>query len=329
MSLLSPERSKTVSADFAQDHRRFTAADVTIAIPTYGRDEVLVDTIRSCLNQDEPAGEIIILDQTPHHAPEVERTLTAWHTEGTIRWERLTRASQPAAMNRALELTAKPLVLFLDDDIIAAPGFVAAHAAAHDRDERWVVVGQIIQPWQQPSDIAPPLSPPGSLKADLEFPFHSCTPCTLQNVMSGHMSVRCDRARELGGFDENFHGAAYRFDTEFGRRVLRAGGQIQFEPQASIRHLRAERGGTRIQGNHLASASPTHGVGDYYFALLHGCRGDVAWYCSRRMVREVCTKFHLKHPWYIPVKLVGEMRAFAWACALIRRGPALLGTDRR
>jgi GT2 family glycosyltransferase len=328
MAALVPERSATTSAAEGSPYG-FTAADVAIAIPTYGRDEVLIDTLRSCLEQSEPAGELIVLDQTPQHTPDAERILAEWHADGTIRWERLKRASQPAAMNRALEITSKPLVLFLDDDIIAAPGFVAAHAAAHIREDLWIVVGQIIQPWQQPSDVVPPPSSPGALKADLDFPFHSTRPQALQNVMSGHMSVRTDRAREIGGFDENFYGAAYRFDTEFGRRATRCGGLIQFEPRASIRHLRAERGGTRIQGNHLASASPTHGVGDYYFALLHGCRADVAWYCSRRMVREVCTKFHLKHPWYIPVKLIGEIRAFAWACQLIRRGPALLGTDRR
>ncbi len=309
--------------------QRFTACDIAIAIPTFGRDEVLVDTIRTCLEQQEPAGELMVLDQTPVHTAEVERTLREWHESGVIRWERLTRASQPAAMNRALEITTKPLVLFLDDDIIAAPGFVAAHAATHDRPERWVVVGQIIQPWQQPTDLAFPPAKEGALKADFEFPFHSTRPRPIQNVMSGHMSVLREQAITLGGFDENFFGAAYRFDTEFGRRVLRAGGEIVFEPQASIRHLRAARGGTRIQGNHLASASPNHGVGDYYFALLHGGRTDAARYCSWRMLREVCTKFHLKHPWYIPVKLVGEMRAFLWACQLVRQGPALLGTNRR
>lgn len=308
---------------------RYTAGDVAIAIPTYGRDQVLVDTIQSCLDQAEPAGELIIVDQTPQHSPEVEATLAEWHRQGTIRWERLKHPSTPAAMNRALELSSKPLVLFLDDDVLLAPGSVAAHAAAHDREDRWIVVGQIIQPWQQPTDITHPPSPPGALRADLEFPFHSQTPCALQNVMAGHMSVRRDRAVEVGGFDENFHGAAYRFETEFGRRVIRAGGEIRFEPRASLRHLRAERGGTRTHGNHLVSPSPHHGVGDYYFALLHGWRTDVAWYCARRMMREVCTRFHLRHPWYIPVKLVGEIRAFAWACALVRRGPALLGTERR
>lgn len=321
--MLSTPNAITSSLRRVGDAPSYRAADVSIAIPTFGRDEVLLDTIRGCLEQAEQAGEIIVVDQTPTHAPETDRVLREWAADGRIRWERRTVASQPAAMNYALLCANKPLVLFLDDDILPADGFVAAHAAAHGEQDLWVVVGQIIQPWQQPSDVAPPPASNG-LRADLEFPFHSTRKAELRNVMSGHMSVVRDRALELGGFDENFHGAAYRFDTEFGRRVLNHGGKIVFEPAASIRHLRAVRGGTRNQGNHLASASPNHGVGDYYFAFLHGWNRDVAGYVSWRMFREVCTKFHLKHPWYIPVKLCGEVRAFCWAWQLRRRGPALI-----
>lgn len=147
--------------------------------------------------------------------------------------------------------------------------------------------------------------------------------------MSGHMSVERELSVEIGGFDENFQGAAYRFDTEFARRAIRHGARVRFCPEASLRHLRAERGGTRVHGNHLASADPIHGVGDYYFALLHGWNPSTAWYMARRMVREVATRFHLRHPWFIPVKLVGEVRAFLWALKLKRQGPRHLASGGR
>ncbi|MBS0201598.1 MAG: glycosyltransferase family 2 protein [Planctomycetes bacterium] len=301
----------------------YSCRDVSIAIPTYGRDQVLIDTIRHCLEQSKPAREIIVVDQTTCHSDATERILSEWHESGQIRWERLTHPSVPAAMNRALVCATGRLVLFLDDDIIPAAGFIEAHVAAHGSGDPWAIVGQIIQPWQQPSEIpAPPVSDP--LRADFDFPFHSTRSAELQNVMAGHLSVVRDRAITVGGFDENFRGSAFRFETEFARRVRRAGGRIRFEPTASIRHLRVSSGGTRIHGNHLASASPNHGVGDYYFALLHGWQWDVARYVSRRMVREVCTKFHLKHPWYIPVKLLGELRALIWAWQLRLRGPSLI-----
>jgi GT2 family glycosyltransferase len=303
--------------------RQFTAQDVTVAIPTFGRDQVLLDTIHACLRQEAPAGEVLIVDQTPVHDRATEEALSSLRDSGRIRWERMTTASQPAAMNTALRVAANPLLLFLDDDIEPGAGFISAHAQAHNDFDAWVVVGQIIQPWQTPSDVVwNPSSQ--SLKADFDFPFHSTHACWLQNAMSGHMSVRHEQAMRIGGFDENFKGAAYRFDTEFAKRVIRSGGRIRFCPEASIRHLRVERGGTRIRGNHLASPSPHHGVGDYYYAMLQGWSPETVRYMSRRAVREVATRFHLRHPWYMPVKLVGEARAFLWALELKRQGPALI-----
>jgi hypothetical protein len=65
-------------------------------------------------------------------------------------------------------------------------------------------------------------------------------------------------------------------------------------------------------------------MGDYLFALKHG-EGRSKWtYMLRRPFREVCTKFHLSHPWYIPVKLLGEFRAILLAVRLYRSGAKLL-----
>jgi GT2 family glycosyltransferase len=300
-----------------------TPRDVAIAIPTYGRDQVLLDTITACVNQKEPAGEILVIDQTPEHEAATARTLHDWHDRGVIRWEKRTMPSQPGAMNHALRVTGKPLLLFLDDDVVPAEGFIRTHVDVHNQYAKCAVVGQIIQPWQTPTDITPPACR-SSLTEDFDFPFHTTRACWLKNAMSGHLSVVRDLAMEVGGFDENFKGAAYRFDTEFARRVIHHGGRVRFCPGASLRHLRAERGGTRVHGNHLASADPIHGVGDYYFAMLQGWNGSTTGYMARRMVREVATKFHLRHPWYIPVKLVGEFRAFLWALQLKRQGPAHL-----
>lgn len=297
--------------------------DVSIAIPTFGREEVLVDTIRFCLLQAPAAGEVLVIDQTATHAESTETALAEWDRMGCIRWLRLSQPSIPVAMNHALLHATRPLVLFLDDDIVPGERMVAAHAAAHGACEVAVVVGQIIQPWQEPAVLAPPRSR-DRMRADFDFPFHSTCRADLQNAMAGHMSVVKEHALSVGGFDENFRGTAYRFETEFARRICRAGGKIIFEPGASIRHLRAERGGTRLHGNHLASASPIHGVGDYYFALQQGIDCDSARYIGRRMLRELCTRFHLRHPWYIPVKFVGEVRALWWAWQLRCGGPALI-----
>lgn len=304
----------------------FSASDVTVIIPTIGREEVLLNTIRACLNEPQPPAEVIVVDQSKSHEPETVRQLDEWILQGRVQVLRPEIASQPAAMNVGLLAAKSRLLLFLDDDVEPAPGFIAAHAELHSDESSWVVVGQIIQPWQQPEDL-PRLGPTNGLRADLEFPFHSSQQCSIQNGMSGHMSVRGDRCLAVGGFDENFKGAAYRFDTEFARRVIRHGGRVVFSPKASLKHLRVARGGTRLIGNHLASANPIHGVGDYYFALRLATGWERWSYIASRMFREIRTKFHLFHPWFIPIKFIGELRALLWAIGLHRCGPTLVNSN--
>jgi SAM-dependent methyltransferase len=139
------------------------------------------------------------------------------------------------------------------------------------------------------------------------------------------LSVDRALALSVGGFDENFiPPVSFRFETEFAKRLIAAGGKIRFSPEASIRHLRISTGGTRSRGSHMASFSPLHGAGDYYYALRCGKGLDRILYMLRRPFREVRTKFHLLHPWWIPVKFIGELRAMALAFRLDKTGPRLL-----
>jgi GT2 family glycosyltransferase len=297
---------------------------LTVAIPTYCREQVLLDTVRQLLGQTPTALEILILDQTPVHEPETDQQLSAWHDAGLIRWMRLSAPSQPGALNVALREAAGDLVLFLDDDIRVDAGFLTAHLQGFHDQQIWAVAGQVLQPGEIP-DVHYRHELGSGPFTDCGFLFRSAVPAIIENGMSGNLSVRRDRALQLGGFDENFlPPVAYRFDNDFCKRLCRAGGKIQFEPQARIYHLRAARGGTRNNSNHLTSSSPEHGVGDYYFAMKQSA-GMARWrYVVRRLFREVRTRFHLRHPWWIPVKLLGELRAIRLAHRLIRQGPALI-----
>ena len=293
---------------------------LTAAIPTYGREQVLVDTIAALRSLRVPPDEILVADQTERHGPEVEAALRSLEGAGAIRWLRLPEPSIPKSMNETLRAATGDLVLFLDDDIIPGPDLVEAHRAAYTADSIWAVSGQVLQPGEPRID-PPPRRP--SAWGDLYFPYNQNRGDWVDNVMAGNLSVRREAALRIGGFDENFVGVAYRFETDFARRIIAAGGRIWFEPAASIRHLRAPAGGTRSHGNHLTSASPAHSVGDYYFALMTLERGR--WrYVATRMLRAVRTRFHLSHPWWIPSKLTGEVRGLLQALRLRRRGRSLL-----
>lgn len=300
---------------------------LSVAIPTYGRERVLLDTIQMLLNQTPRAREILILDQTQHHEAETDRCLQQWHDSRDITWIRLSKASQPGALNEALRVSKSEFVLFLDDDIRIEPGFLDAHMRGFESDAIWAVAGQVLQPGETP-DVAYCHQPSSGPFADSRFCFRSAHSALIENGMSGNLSVRRSHAVDIGGFDENFlPPVAYRFDNDFCKRLCQAGGKIRFQPEARIHHLRASRGGTRSNSSHLTSASPEHGVGDYYFAMKHS-RGLERWrYVTKRLFREVRTKFHAIHPWWIPVKLLGEIRAIRLALHLVRQGPVTVDSS--
>ena len=285
---------------------------LTIAIPTYERGAVLCETIEQLLALSPRADEIVIVDQTPAYPPDVTRRLQAWHDARAIRWIRLDAPSITGAMNRALREAKHAYVLFLDDDIIPSANLVGAHHGAYEEGV-WAVVGQVLQPGESPAHFDERELRKGFVR-DLEFRFTHDTACDVQNVMAGNLSVDRERALAIGGFDERYSAVAYRFETDFALRLVAAGGRIRYEPAASIRHLKAPGGGVRMWGDHRTSASPAHSMGDYRFARKHV---PAFWrYVARRLRNNVATRFHLRHPWTIPSKILGEVRGLLAALRL-------------
>jgi GT2 family glycosyltransferase len=167
----------------------------------------------------------------------------------------------------------------------------------------------VIQPWDKVPATAGRNAFASTVRADVE------------EFMGGNFSIRRERALALGGFDEKFVQAAYRFEREFSGRVLLAGGRILFEPAATIEHLKAG-GGIRAWGEPWAS--PGHAVGEYYF-LLRSPRARLRWLgIAVHPLRAVRTRLHLRRPWLIPATLGAELTAFLWALKLRLGPPGLL-----
>lgn len=292
--------------------------DVSVVIATYGRDAVLVDTVRRVLELDPPASALLVVDQTPAHPPVVERELEELAATGAIDWIRLGEPSIPAAMNVGLLHARSEIVLFLDDDVIPGPDLVEAHRAAHGRPGVAVVAGQVLQPGEEP--VSGPHAP---------FRFSSAERGWVTELIGANFSVRRDLALAIGGMDENFVRAAYGFEAELCARAAAAGARILFEPLATVRHLRAPAGGTRSYGSHLRTARPGHSVGAFYRILRTSRPEMIPVKVAGRLARSVRTRHHLSRPWWIPVTLLAETLGLGWAIGLSLRGPRLLGRDGR
>lgn len=283
-----------------------SVSSVSVVIPTYRRDRVLVETIGFLLPLIAPGDEIVVVDQQPRHEPATTATLKDWQERGVIRWIVLPRPSIPAALNCGLREARSPIVLFLDDDIVPGKDLLEAHRRAQAREGAVLVAGRVVQPWDREAP-------------DADKPFLSPTPGWVDEFMGGNFSIGRETALAIGGFDENFVKAAYRFERELADRLIASGRRMRYEPEARIEHLKAGAGGTRELG--AFHSNPGHGVGEYYFLLRSRCEKRVLLKLLARPFRAVRSRYHLRRPWMIPVTLAAELIAFFWAVGLSARGP--------
>jgi GT2 family glycosyltransferase len=298
--------------------------EISVAIPTYRREAILLKTLDQLLALRYRAGEILVVDQTRDHQPATSSALRKLEADGSIVWSRLQYPSIPKAMNYALLAARHDVVLFLDDDIELTSELVREHAREHADAGVACVAGGVIQSWQQKLHEDEDAWLDGRSDDPDAFRFNSGTRRRVERFIGANFSVKRNLALEAGGFDENFVEAAYRYEAEFAERVLDAGFTIQFQPAASLLHLKAAAGGTRSFGHHLRTIKPAHSVGRYYYLF-------VAKRLPRRLRQIVLgplcavrTKHHITRPWWIPVTLLSEFSGMVWAWWLFVRGPKRL-----
>lgn len=283
--------------------------EISVIIPTYGREQVLLDSIDHLVGMTGPRAEIIVVDQTKRHEQGVIDRLQALASTGSIRWFRREKPGITSAMNFGAEQATFELLLFLDDDIVPDAGLFDAHIHAHQDGKGDLVAGRVLQPWHDGENTDDPFTAPSGMSVD-EF-------------IGANFSLPRSLLMDLGGFDENFKAAAYRYEREFSDRLIQAGYRIWYEPAASIRHLKWASGGTRNKGSHLTSWRPDHPVGAYYYFLVSPRVQYRFLKAARRLFKSVLTRHHLRKPWYIPVTLFSEMLGIGWAIGLRLNGQTL------
>lgn len=287
---------------------------LSVVIPTFGREEVLLQTIQALLALKITADEIIIIDQTLEHQRETYLQLEIWKSQRQIRWIRMEFASITRAMNTGLRYALGERVLFLDDDIIPDDDLILTHRESAIQRPHEIIAGRVLQPWHQrlfDSD-------------ETNFLFNSPLPRYTHSFMGGNVNIPRRQILEIGGFDTNFVRVAYHFEAELAHRWLLQDGSIYYEPDALIHHLRAERGGTRSYGDHLRTSKPDHAVGKFYYYFCTSGRAKAVFQSINALLKSVVTKHHLLHPLWIPITLTAESTGLAWALILYFSGRGLI-----
>ncbi len=234
------------------------AAALSIVIPTHRRPEAIGRCLDHLARQTASADafEVLVIDDA---APAILGPAELRRPGLNVRLIATGGRGASEARNLGAREAAAPLVLFLDDDMVADPRLVERHLARHaSLAGPTAVVGAY-----------PPAPPSPSLAArstaiwwsDTFELLRRSTSHTFMSLLSGNLSVPRDAFLALGGFSDVI--PYRREDWEFGVRWTAAGHTIAYEPDAIAVHEYALSTAARLRGAEL------EGFGDAKLAELY------------------------------------------------------------
>ncbi len=199
---------------------------LSVVVPTYNRREILSQTLPKVLNKEGVRGDyevVVVVDGSTDGTLE---SLTRLGCDPALRVVSQRNRGLSAARNCGAAEAEGGVVLFLDDDMMASPGLVAAHLSEHADGEERVVFGALplapgarrsflkqgVEEWG--CDLASRLSAPG-----YRFRFDDCH--------FGNASVGRELLLKAGGFDEAFVKFGNE-DYDLGWRLLEMGVEMRF-----------------------------------------------------------------------------------------------------
>lgn len=229
---------------------------ISVIIPTYRREEPLKDTLEDILSQDYPAFEILVIDQTPTHAPEIQTYLE--NLGDRIIWCRVNWASLPGARNYGIRRAQGEIVLFIDDDVQIPQGYLHTHARNYmENPDLGAVAGRVFDRMKlaDSQKLTTPESeyiveelPPQAMDPGIAWYYidlvHTIKPQRVISARGCNMSFRREIFTKYNiWFDERFRGSAVREESDFCLRLRPTNYQIWYDPEACLVHLGEESGG--------------------------------------------------------------------------------------
>lgn len=239
--------------------RASAAATITGVVITRRRPDRLRLTLTACQAHDPPLDEIVVVDDDgtldrgdlpAHPAGRVPLVLVAGGGRG-----------RAAARNAGARRARGEWLLFLDDDVLTGPSFVAAHRAALQRRPglcrgriRELIAAALVKDWSAGAPGFPPLDEPrlrggfdprgyrqmaSPLERAVEARFlagRTALPAWLA-AGGANFSIPRREWERLGGQDERFGLDWGCEDLEFSLRAVRAGVPVAYVPEAPGFHL--------------------------------------------------------------------------------------------
>lgn len=214
-----------------------SAPAISVVVPTYRRPDLLVRCLDALDGQDLPRErfEVVVVDDGSGDA-----TAQVLRRPGVNGLVQPVNAGPAAARNRGAGAATGQLLLFLDDDIVAAPDLLSTHLARHAAgDESLGVLGRV--DWDPGLAVTPFMR--WLDRSGLQFAYDTWlregpVDPPYAAFYTANLSMHRSTFERSGGFDERFPYAAFE-DMELAYRLTGAGFRLDYRPQARGWHTRA------------------------------------------------------------------------------------------
>lgn len=253
---------------------------ISLIIPTYNREEHLVECLKCAFAQKGIVFEVIVVDQTKNHKPETVAFLEK--NKNKMRYIFNEKKGVTHARNTGLKQAQGEVIVFIDDDTTFGEDFLLNHHECYKDASVSLVQGRVLEPQ---SKIA---SKPVWLDGNIRFTGSDTCPNDgwVNSVTGCNFSLHRRVLKDVEGFDENFYGVSVREDSDFGYSAWKKGHKIKFSAKAGLFHHRHSSGGvdTGIENKYF---NPSYYFCELYFAKKH-FRGLAVWkYKLRLLIRGV------------------------------------------
>ena len=197
-------------------------------VPTHGRSGLVRETLESLARQTVDSGtfEVIVVMDGPD--PATRELLESDPPIGCRLVENPSTLGPGVARNRGAQVAEGQLLVFLDDDMVAAPGLVAAHMTARRAESPVVTIGSIaLTTGRRPDGFTRYFEQTWSRRYR-QFGDGSRIP-GWRDCYGGNLGVPRDLFLEVGGFDPELPRS---HDVELGYRLAQAGATFAFVSEA-------------------------------------------------------------------------------------------------
>lgn len=211
---------------------------ISVIIPTYNREQCIIDLLNCFLKQDYTDYEIIVIDQSDILSEAKKKYIKKCTHK--LRYFHISERGRSLAKNYGILQAKGDLLLFCDDDIIIPSNFLSTHAKHYSIPNIGGVSCRLVEEGQNPVHIYPALKT--TFYGRLINRPYSTASGFVTSLNGGNMSIRKEALDKSGFFEEYFIGTSMVEEPDLAFRIIKNGYKIYFDSSITIMHYPQHNG---------------------------------------------------------------------------------------